>query len=51
MSNALTAEQVKFFKDSGYLYPLRAISPAEAARCREKSKLTKQPAAKRSINS
>jgi non-haem Fe2+, alpha-ketoglutarate-dependent halogenase len=36
MSNALTAEQVRFFKDSGYLYPLRAISPAEAARCRAK---------------
>ena len=34
MASELTPEQIEFFRANGYLYPLQAISPAEAAELR-----------------
>jgi ectoine hydroxylase-related dioxygenase (phytanoyl-CoA dioxygenase family) len=36
MSQPLTHAQVKFFRENGYLYPLTALTPAEAKQCRAK---------------
>ncbi len=35
MTNLLTPQQVAFFQSEGYLSPIRAISPDEAATCRK----------------
>jgi non-haem Fe2+, alpha-ketoglutarate-dependent halogenase len=36
MSQPLTNAQLQFFRDNGYLYPLRALTPPEAVQCRAK---------------
>ena len=34
MASELTSQQIDFFRTNGYLFPFRAISPAEAAALR-----------------